>query len=137
MLSDYNELLKTHDVFVLQEEPSPSPTTTDATTPTITTSTGSTGRKILGSIILNTDNESNSIQINNLVVDPTAQGRGYGRLLMEFAEERARVQGRTAVTLFTNVKMYENLGLYMKLGFVETGRRVEDGYERVFFWKDL
>jgi ribosomal protein S18 acetylase RimI-like enzyme len=56
---------------------------------------------------------------------------------MEFAEERARTQGRRSLTLYTNVKMWENLGLYRKLGFVEVGRRVQDGYERVFFEKDI
>lgn len=31
--------------------------------------------------------------------------------------------------------MTENLRLYPSLGFVETGRRVEDGYRRVYFRK--
>ncbi|KAL2866632.1 GNAT family N-acetyltransferase [Aspergillus lucknowensis] len=119
MLADYSQLLKTHDVFVLQDA--------DATSTSA----------VLGSIILKSDDESDSIKVNNLVVDPALQGRGYGRLLMDFAEERARGQRRSALTLFTNVKMYENLGLYAKLGFVETERRVEDGYERVFFRKAL
>jgi hypothetical protein len=33
--------------------------------------------------------------------------------------------------------MFENLGLYLKMGFVETGRREEDGFERVYFRKEL
>jgi hypothetical protein len=33
--------------------------------------------------------------------------------------------------------MVENLQLYPRLGFVETERRVEDGYRRVYFRKTL
>jgi len=33
--------------------------------------------------------------------------------------------------------MVENLALYAKLGFVETERRVEDGFRRVYFSKAL
>ncbi|KAL3461427.1 acyl-CoA N-acyltransferase [Aspergillus heterothallicus] len=122
MLANYNELIKTHDVYVLQD--------TDAS---------NTGRRgiVQGSIVLETHDESNALELSSLVVDPAAQGRGYGRLLIEFAEERARVQGRSTLTLYTNVKMFENLGLYRKLGFLEVGRRVQDGYERVFFRKGI
>ena len=116
MMTDYDQLLKTEDVFVLRENNNSS---------------------VVGSIVLDHDRDSKSIKINNLVVDPAAQGRGYGRVLMKYAEDVAHAQGLTAITLFTNVKMYENLGLYAKLGFIETGRRVEDGYERVYFRKDL
>ena len=56
---------------------------------------------------------------------------------MGYAEDLARRRGYPAVTLFTNVKMHENIGLYAKLGFVETGRRTEAGYERVYFRKEL
>jgi ribosomal protein S18 acetylase RimI-like enzyme len=114
MFTKYTEIIQTHEVYVLQDKST-----------------------IQGSIILEADDESNTLEVGSLVVDPTAQGRGYGRILMEFAEERARTQGRRSLTLYTNVKMWENLGLYRKLGFVEVGRRVQDGYERVFFEKDI
>ncbi|KAL3470546.1 acyl-CoA N-acyltransferase [Aspergillus californicus] len=128
MLADYDELLDLgfHEIYVL----------TDAAT-SLGPSPSSDPNAVLGSIILGTDDKSDSMEINNLVVDPAAQGRGYGRLLMDFAEEKAREQGKKAVMLFTNVKMHENLGLYVRLGFVETGRREESGYERVFFRKGL
>ncbi len=45
--------------------------------------------------------------------------------------------GLPEVSLYTNEAMVENLRLYPRLGFVETGRRVEDGYRRVFFRKSL
>lgn len=56
---------------------------------------------------------------------------------MSHAEQVARSRGLNTITLFTNVKMYENICLYAKLGFVETGRRVEGPYERVYFRKVL
>ncbi|KAK8848746.1 acetyltransferase protein [Apiospora arundinis] len=92
----------------------------------------------LGSVIVAPDSHcAAAIKVNNLVVDPDSQGKGYGRVLMGFAEELARSRGLDKLTLFTNVMMWENIGLYAKLGFSETGRRVEDGYERVYFEKRL
>lgn len=90
----------------------------------------------VGSVLLS-DPGDGSIKVNNLVVGPSAQGRGYGRLLMNHAEDVAQERGRTAMVLFTNEKMTENITLYAKMGFVETGRREEDGYQRVYFRKDL
>lgn len=92
--------------------------------------------EVVGSVLLS-DLGDGSIKVNNLVVGPLAQGRGYGRLLMNYAEDVARERGRTAMVLFTNEKMTENITLYAKMGFVETGRREEDGYQRVYFRKDL
>ena len=78
-----------------------------------------------------------ALELENVAVDPAFQGRGYGRALITFAEERARELGLPSVTLYTNEVMVENLHLYPRLGFVETGRRVENGYRRVFFRKSL
>jgi ribosomal protein S18 acetylase RimI-like enzyme len=77
------------------------------------------------------------LELENVAVEPTRQGRGYGRALISFAERRARALGLSQVTLYTNEAMVENLRLYTRLGFIETGRRVEDGYRRVFFRKSL
>ena len=112
MHTDYENLARKGGVFVLREH-----------------------GNILGSIALS--KFGYSFKINDLVVDVSAQGKGYGRMLMEFAEEVASQQGFTAVTLFTNEKMYENIALYKKRGFREVGRRSEDGYNRVYFRKEL
>ncbi|ROW10098.1 hypothetical protein VMCG_02098 [Cytospora schulzeri] len=90
----------------------------------------------VGAVLLSDPGEG-FIKVNNIVVGPSAQGRGYGRLLMNYAEDVARERGRTALVLFTNETMTENITLYAKMGFVETGRREEDGYRRVYFRKDL
>lgn len=39
------------------------------------------------------------------------------------------------MALYTNAKMHENLRLYPHLGFTETARRRDQGYDRVFFRK--
>lgn len=114
MLADYDQLLATHDIFVLRNE-----------------------TQTVGSIVLHVDKDDRSVQLNNLVVDPTAQGRGYGRVLMNFAERFTKDNNCATLKLFTNIKMVENLTLYAKLGFEETERRVDSGYERVYFEKQL
>ncbi len=75
--------------------------------------------------------------LDNIAVSPACQGRGYGSLLMRFAEERARAHGYDKVVLYTHVLMTENIALYGKLGFVETGRVSEKGFERVYMAKSL
>ncbi|KAL4788199.1 acyl-CoA N-acyltransferase [Aspergillus varians] len=128
MLAEYTDL---RGVFVLIPEHNPS---TSANTDTDTDTNTNT---ILGTITITESSDTSSLKINNLAVAPAAHGLGYGRRLVEFAERRARELGRGRVILATNVKMVENLGLYARLGFVETGRGVEDGFERVFLGKDL
>ena len=41
------------------------------------------------------------------------------------------------MSLYTNAKMTRNLDWYVKLGFVETRRIREDGFDRVYFEKTL
>lgn len=64
-------------------------------------------------------------------------GHGIGRALIAQVEATARKQGLAAVELYTNEKMTENLALYPRLGYRETGCHIEDGFARVFFRKDL
>jgi hypothetical protein len=46
--------------------------------------------------------------------------------------EEARRLGLSALSLYTNAAMSENLAVYAHLGFVETHRVVERGYNRVY-----
>ena len=75
--------------------------------------------------------------VENVAVAPKAQGRGLGRELMAFAERRAAQLGMAELRLYTNQLMTENLALYPALGYTETGRRVEDGFARVYFSKRI
>lgn len=76
-----------------------------------------------------------SLQLDNIAIAPSAQGRGLGRSLVAFTEAEARRRGYAKVTLYTNEKMVENLTLYPRLGFVETHRAPQAGFARVFFEK--
>jgi ribosomal protein S18 acetylase RimI-like enzyme len=75
--------------------------------------------------------------VENVAVDPDRHGRGHGRELLLHAEDRARAAGLTQIRLYTNAAMTENLLMYPKLGYIEVDRRRQDGFERVFFVKDL
>jgi ribosomal protein S18 acetylase RimI-like enzyme len=81
--------------------------------------------------------EPPALLLENVAVAPAQRGRGLGRALIAFAEERARAAGLEAVSLYTNERMTENLRLYPRLGYAETGRRVEDGFARVYFRKPV
>jgi len=75
--------------------------------------------------------------VENVAVAPALQGRGLGGELMRYAERRATELGVQELRLYTNALMTENLALYPGLGYVETGRRTEDGFSRVYFSKFL
>ena len=68
---------------------------------------------------------------------PDRQGAGLGRRLIAFAEKEARRLGYDELRLYTHEKMIENISLYRRLSFVETGRGREVGYDRVFMPKRL
>jgi ribosomal protein S18 acetylase RimI-like enzyme len=75
--------------------------------------------------------------LDNVAVRPNRQGRGYGRQMIAFAEDEARRLGYPELRLYTHVTMVENIALYTRLGFLETGRGHENGYDRVFMTKRL
>jgi len=75
--------------------------------------------------------------LSNVAVDPAAQGSGLGGRLIAHVEAMARSAGTPAVELYTNAKMTENQSLYPRLGYAEIGRATEDGFDRVFYRKEL
>lgn len=77
------------------------------------------------------------LHLENVAVDPARQGGGLGRRLLAFVEDEAKRRGLATVELYTNIHMSENQRLYPALGYVETGRRTEDGFARVFYRKAL
>jgi len=80
---------------------------------------------------------SDHLLVENVAVSPRMQGRGLGRELMAFAERRAAELGMAELRLYTNQLMTENIALYPALGYTETGRRVEDGFARIYFSKRI
>ena len=81
--------------------------------------------------------EQDAMLLENIAVAPAAQGRGYGRIMLDFAERAAVAGGFSAVTLYTNEAMTENVALYARLGYVETHRGVANGFRRVYMTKAL
>lgn len=80
---------------------------------------------------------ANHMQLESVAVLPAMAGQGIGKRLIEFCENTARQAGLATVQLYTNEKMTDNLAIYPRLGYVETDRRSEDGFGRVFFAKAL
>jgi GNAT superfamily N-acetyltransferase len=93
------------------------------------------GEQAAGLITLISDGDC--ILIENVAVHPEAQGRGLGRILMAFADDRARELGISTLRLYTNEAMVENLEIYAHFGYREVDRRTEDGFRRVFLEKTL
>ena len=56
---------------------------------------------------------------------------------MAFAEAEARRHGWREIRLYTHVLMTENQALYCRLGYAETHRVTEHGFERVYMSKPL
>ena len=112
MLEDYAALIEAGEVWVLVE-----------------------GEEVLGVLVMRAAEDH--LFVDNVAVAPGHQGRGLGRELVAFAEERAEGAGLAEIRLYTNEKMRENLAVYGKLGFEETGRRLDGGYQRVFMRKRL
>lgn len=90
---------------------------------------------VLGFVIFWPEDEH--VQLENVAVRSDMTGCGIGRCLIDFCEREAKRRGATSVRLYTNEKMIENLSIYPHLGYLETGRRTESGFNRVFFEKAI
>jgi ribosomal protein S18 acetylase RimI-like enzyme len=112
MTDDYAEVVRTHDVTVAER-----------------------GGEVVGLIVLAVDDEGFSI--DNVAVDPSHQGTGVGRALLESAEVAARRAGFDSIYLFTHERMTENLALYARVGYVEYDRRLHGGASLVYLRKSL
>ncbi len=112
MAADYAELVARCEVWVAAE-----------------------GDEIVGVLVLRP--EPGSLFLENVAVAPSRQGRGIGSALLAFAEDQARGLRLPEVTLYTNEAMTENLSFYPARGYVETERRFDEGFHRVFFRKLL
>jgi ribosomal protein S18 acetylase RimI-like enzyme len=110
MLDDYSAHIRNHSAWVIECDGS-----------------------VAGLIVLLP--EDDHLLLDNVAVDPAFHGRGIGRALMRFAEREASRRGYSELRLYTHVTMTENLAMYPALGWRETGRGEQAGYQRVFFTK--
>jgi GNAT superfamily N-acetyltransferase len=92
-------------------------------------------RRIMGILVLEETPEG--FLLDNIAILPEGQGKGYGRALIEFAEAEARRRGFAEIRLYTHEMMTENIALYTRIGYVETHRVSEKGYDRVYMTKQL
>lgn len=81
--------------------------------------------------------KADHLLVANIAVRPDRQGAGLGRQLLDFAEAKARRRGFGELRLYTHITMTENVAMYEHLGWEETGRGGQDGFERVFMRKLL
>lgn len=75
--------------------------------------------------------------VENIAVKPDRHGHGFGKQLLQVAETEARRAGLHELRLYTNEAMTENVAMYPHLGWEETGRRLEDGFRRIYFRKAI
>ena len=87
--------------------------------------------------VLVLEESEGELMLDNIAVAPAALGKGYGKLLLQFAEAEAMRRGYTRIHLYTNEKMVENIALYTRIGYVETHRARQAGHNRVFMEKRL
>jgi ribosomal protein S18 acetylase RimI-like enzyme len=81
--------------------------------------------------------EGDHLHLDAVAVLPEHSGKGVGKALIGYVEQVARQGGFKAVELYTNEAMTENLAMYPKLGYLETHRKRDAGYNRVFYRKTL
>jgi len=88
-------------------------------------------------IVLIPEPDGSCMLLDNIAVSPTAQGKGHGRTLLQWAEDAARRAGFSRIRLYTQEAMTENIAIYTRRGYVETHRATEIGLNRVFMQKPL
>ena len=112
MTDDYAEVVRTHRVIVAER-----------------------GGKILGLVVLGVSDDG--FFLDNFAVDPSHQGIGVGKALLEHAESAARNAGFDSIYLYTHERMVENLALYSRIGYVEYDRRLLGEARLVYLRKSL
>jgi ribosomal protein S18 acetylase RimI-like enzyme len=68
---------------------------------------------------------------------PRAQGRGYGRAMMERVMDRLRMRGSPGVHLGVSVVNHAAYAFYRKLGFIELARQGDDVNGCIYMGKQL
>jgi ribosomal protein S18 acetylase RimI-like enzyme len=112
MTDDYAEVVRSREVIV-----------------------GERDGEIIGLVVLGVSEEG--FFVDNVAVDPSHQGIGVGKALLEHAETAARGAGFDSIYLYTHERMVENLALYSRSGYAEYDRRLHDGACIVYLRKRL
>lgn len=112
MLIHYEEALRAHDIWVLEANGT-----------------------LVG--IIELEARPDHLWIENVAVSPRWQGRGFGRLLLRHAEAEARRRDIEELGLLTNERYVDNIAMYTRYGYRETGRVPHQGTDLVYFRKRL
>ena len=75
--------------------------------------------------------------LDNIAVSPEAQGRGVGSALIAACKTFLQKRGVQRYHLNTDEAMEQNLTRNPEIGFVEMARRLEDGFSRIYFIKEM
>jgi len=76
-------------------------------------------------------------EIKRMRVHPDYQGRGYGQLILDELEARARALGYQILHLDTSILQIPAQRLYEKNGFREVGRDIYQDLEVILYEKQL
>ncbi|MBO9728750.1 MAG: GNAT family N-acetyltransferase [Chitinophaga sp.] len=74
------------------------------------------GQQIIGSYVLYT-NDPEEVEIKNIAVNPAWQGKGFGKILLQDATQRARANGFRRLVIGTGNSSIAQLYLYQRQGF--------------------
>lgn len=92
MTADYEVAVRNHEIELLEDE-----------------------RGVVG--LVEVIPAADHLLIENLAIEPMAQGRGHGRVLVAHVEAIARARGLSAVRLYTNKLFAANITFYARLGY--------------------
>ena len=90
---------------------------------------------VAGAIVI--EDMPEHVFLHNVAVDPTRQGKGIGRQLLQFVEDEAKRRGFSQVELTTLEGMESNVALYKRLGYVVTGRVNRGKFDRLTMTKNI
>ncbi|OHD61946.1 MAG: hypothetical protein A2014_09260 [Spirochaetes bacterium GWF1_49_6] len=76
-------------------------------------------------------------EVKRIRVDTGYQRKGYGRMILEYLEMKAKAMKYRGFILETSVIQIAAQHLYRNLGFIETGREIILGFDCIWFRKDF
>jgi len=74
-----------------------------------------------------------ALYLGKLAVAEREQGRGLARKLVDLAESRAKLLGKSALELQVRIELVENHRVFEELGFVEVSKGAHPGFERATY----
>ena len=83
------------------------------------------------------DNVNQIVELKRMFVLPEHQGKGYGRLLLEYAITYSREQHYHKMCLDTRKQFSAAQHLYRSVGFQETDRYNDNEHAELYFEMDL